>query len=177
MEIPLTTSDHLERAALVYGDRVGIVDEPDQPAPALADLTYREVFDRSRALAAGLERLGVAQGGRVAIVSQNAARLLTLLYGATAWGRIAVPVNFRLNRDEIQYIVESLRRRGPLIDPELDDDLADVDRHPVVRHRGRHRRRALRLRRRAGPVGAATRAPPPPSTTPAAPRPDPRAWR
>ncbi|MDH4168257.1 MAG: AMP-binding protein [Acidimicrobiia bacterium] len=127
MEIPLTTRDHLERAALVYGDRVGIVDEPDQPAPALADLTYREVFDRSRALAAGLQRLGVAQGGRVAIVSHNAARLLTLLYGATAWGRIAVPANFRLNRDEIQYIVSHSGAEVTLIDPELADDLADLD--------------------------------------------------
>ena len=31
-EFPLTVNDFLERAELVYGDRVGIVDEPDQPA-------------------------------------------------------------------------------------------------------------------------------------------------
>ncbi|MDH3705326.1 MAG: AMP-binding protein [Acidimicrobiia bacterium] len=127
MEIPLTTRDHIERAALVYGDRIGVVDEPDQPAPALDPMSYREVFDRSRALAAGLERLGVAQGGRVAIVSHNAARMLTLLYGATAWGRIAVPVNFRLNREEIQYIIEHSGAEVTLVDPELADDLAGLE--------------------------------------------------
>src|SRR5207244_3437917 len=29
MKVPLTVNDFLERAALVYGDRIGIVDEPD----------------------------------------------------------------------------------------------------------------------------------------------------
>ncbi|HBL08315.1 MAG TPA: AMP-dependent synthetase, partial [Acidimicrobiaceae bacterium] len=53
MEIPLTVADHLRRAELVYGDRVAIVDEPDQVAPPLADLTYRRVAELARAMAAG----------------------------------------------------------------------------------------------------------------------------
>ncbi len=89
-------------------------------------LTYRSVLDRSRALAAGLEALGVEQGGRVAVVSQNAARLLTVLYGAPAWGRIAVPVNFRLQAEEVQYIVEHSGAEVLLVDPELDQALAGV---------------------------------------------------
>ena len=32
MRVPLTVNDFLERAELVYGERVGVVDEPDQPA-------------------------------------------------------------------------------------------------------------------------------------------------
>jgi hypothetical protein len=35
MQVPLTIRDHLERAALVYGERVGVFDEPDQPAAPL----------------------------------------------------------------------------------------------------------------------------------------------
>ena len=46
MRVPLTTRDFLDRAELVYGDRVGIVDEPNQPAPSLGDVTYREVARR-----------------------------------------------------------------------------------------------------------------------------------
>jgi acyl-CoA synthetase (AMP-forming)/AMP-acid ligase II len=131
MKVALTVRDHLERAALVYGDRVGIVDEPDQPAPPLraADggpLTYAATYERSRALAAGLESLGVPRGGRVAVVSQNAARLLTILYGAPAWGRVAVPVNFRLQADEVQYIVEHCGAEVLLVDPELAEPLASV---------------------------------------------------
>ena len=126
MKVPLTIRDHIERAALVYGDRVGIVDEPDQPAPPLEDLTYERVFELARAFAAGIESLGVAPGGRVANVSQNSARLLTVLYGAAGWGRVAVPINFRLHPQETQYIVEHSGAEVLLVDPELSDQLAEV---------------------------------------------------
>ena len=43
MIVPLTVSDFLDRAVLAYGDRIGIVDEPDQPAPSLGSLTYRQI--------------------------------------------------------------------------------------------------------------------------------------
>ncbi len=32
MKVALTVNDFLDRALAVYGDRVGLVDEPDQPA-------------------------------------------------------------------------------------------------------------------------------------------------
>jgi fatty-acyl-CoA synthase len=127
MQVPLTIRDHLDRAELVYGDRVGIVDEPDQPAPSLGPVTYRDVAARARALAAGLESMDVGVGGRVAIVSQNAARLLDVLYGAPAYGRVAVPVNFRLHPDEVSYIVGHCGAEVLLVDPELADQLGGVD--------------------------------------------------
>jgi fatty-acyl-CoA synthase len=126
MKVPLTIRDHIERAAAVYGDRVGIVDELDQPAPSLGSLTYSQVWERSRDLAAGLESLGVPTGGRVAIVSQNSARLLTLLYGAVGWGRVAVPINFRLHPQETQYIVDHSGAEVLLVDPELNEALSGV---------------------------------------------------
>ncbi len=131
MKVALTVCDHIERAALVYGEREGVVDEPVQPAPPLDGLTYRHLYERSRALSGGLEALGVPRGGRVAVVSQNAARLLTVLYGAPAWGRVAVPINFRLQADEVEYIVEHCGADVLLIDPELDEALA----HVTARHR------------------------------------------
>jgi fatty-acyl-CoA synthase len=133
VKVPLTIRDHVERAALVYGDRVGIVDEPDQPAPGLGVLTYGQVHERARAQAARLDELGVAPGERVAVVSQNAARLLVSLYGVTGWGRICVPVNFRLQADEIRYIIGHCGASMMLVDPELADTVAAVDvAHRVV---------------------------------------------
>ena len=76
MRVPLTVNDFIDRAALVYGERVGIVDEPEQPAESLGELTYRQVHDYARAQAAALDEHGIGQGERVAIVSQNSARLL-----------------------------------------------------------------------------------------------------
>ncbi|MEU4418712.1 AMP-binding protein, partial [Nocardia salmonicida] len=77
MFVPFSVSDFIDRAVTVYGDRIGVVDEPDQPAASLGDLTYREVAALARRQAAKLDELGVLPGDRVAIVSHNSARLLT----------------------------------------------------------------------------------------------------
>ncbi len=131
MQTPMTIRDHLERARLVYGDRVGIYDEPDQPAPSLGDLTYGRFYELAQGMAAGLDELGLEQGARVGIVSQNSARLLTTLFGASAWGRVAVPINFRLSRDEVTYIVEHSGAEVLIIDPELEATMGDIP----VKHR------------------------------------------
>ncbi len=126
MHVPLTIRDHLARAEVVYGDRVGLIDEPDQPAPPLPDLTYRRLGELARAQAARLDALGVPQGARVAIVSQNSARMLAGFYGVAGWGRIYVPVNFRLQVEEVQYIVDHSGATVLLVDEELDGPLASV---------------------------------------------------
>jgi len=133
MKVPLTIQDHFERAQLVYGDRVGIVDEPDQVAPSLGDLTYARIGELAKAQAARLDELGVGFGERVAIVSQNAARMYIGFFGVSAFGRIYVPINFRLNADEISYIVEHSGASVLIIDPELEKDLAGVQcKHKFV---------------------------------------------
>jgi acyl-CoA synthetase (AMP-forming)/AMP-acid ligase II len=126
MRVPLTTRDFVERASLVYGDRIGVVDEPDQPARSLGELSYQAFGRMARSQAAALDELGVGVGDRVAIVSQNAARLLISLFGVTGWGRILVPINFRLNAEEVAYIVEHSGASCLLVDPELDEALAGV---------------------------------------------------
>ncbi|MGW0663968.1 AMP-binding protein [Streptodolium elevatio] len=105
MQYPLTVRDFLDRAVQVYPDRVAVVDEPDQPGPSLGELDYRRVGELAAAQAARLDALGVPEGGRVAVVSQNAARLFTSFFGVSGWGRVLVPINFRLTRPEIEYIV------------------------------------------------------------------------
>jgi acyl-CoA synthetase (AMP-forming)/AMP-acid ligase II len=126
MKVPLTVNDFLRRAELLYPDRIGIVDEPNQPAESWGSLTYREVAERARAMAAGLDELEIGPGERIAMVSHNSARLITALFGVSGSGRILVPINFRLAADEVRYIVEHSGARVLLVDPELDDAMADV---------------------------------------------------
>ena len=127
MRVPLTVRDHLDRAVAVYPDRVAFVDEPDQPAASLGETRFRELGELSRAMGAGLDRLGLPMGGRVAMVSQNASRLLTCFWGVSGNGRIFVPINFRLSREEIGYIVGHCGADVLLVDPELEDSLAGID--------------------------------------------------
>ncbi len=123
MYYPLTVRDFLDRAAHIYPDRSAVVDEPDQPAPSLGDLSYREMAANARAQAARLDELGVPVGGRVAIVSQNSARLLTSFFGICGWGRVLVPINFRLSRPEIEYIIGHSGAQVVYADPALKDTL------------------------------------------------------
>jgi len=133
MRVPLTVNDFLRRAELVYPDRVGVVDEQDQPAASWGDITYRDLAKRARSLAASLDHLGVPVGGRVAMVSQNSARMLACFFGVSGWGRVFVPINFRLSAGEVSYIVEDSGADVLLVDPELDEALAGVTaRHRLV---------------------------------------------
>ncbi|HRD62319.1 MAG TPA: AMP-binding protein [Nocardioides sp.] len=127
MLVPFSVADFIDRAVQVYGERVGVVDEPDQPAPTLGDLTYAQLGALARRQAAHLDELGVGPGDRVAVVSHNSARLLTSFFGVSGYGRVLVPVNFRLRPDEVRYIVEHSGARVLYVDPELDESLRDVD--------------------------------------------------
>jgi fatty-acyl-CoA synthase len=126
MKVALTVNDFLRRAELVYPDRIGLVDEPDQPAESWGELSWAKVAERARAQAAGLDALGIGQGDRVAIVSQNSARLFTSFFGVSGSGRILVPINFRLAQPEVEYIVEHSGARVLLVDPELDEALSGI---------------------------------------------------
>jgi acyl-CoA synthetase (AMP-forming)/AMP-acid ligase II len=126
MRFPLTVNDFIDRAELIYPDRLAIVDEPDQPAASLGRLTYRQFAMKVRAQAARLDALGVPVGGRVAVISQNSARLMTSFFAVSGSGRILVPINFRLAPNEIRYIVEHSGAEVVYVDPSLREMLADL---------------------------------------------------
>ncbi len=133
MRTPLTIGGHLDRAALVYGDRIGVVDEPDAPGGGLGSITYSRMRELARAQAAALDERGIRRGDRVAILSQNAGRLLTSFFGVSGWGRVLVPVNFRLSVAEIEYILEHSGASMLLVDEELAESVADLPvKHRIV---------------------------------------------
>ena len=75
MFVPFSVTDFIDRAVTVYGDRVGVVDEPDQPAPSLGDLTYAELGG-ARPAAGGQARRARPRGrrpGRGRLAQQRAA--------------------------------------------------------------------------------------------------------
>jgi fatty-acyl-CoA synthase len=128
MRLPLTVRDHIDRAENVYPDRPAILDEPAPEGPgSLGRMTYGSLAARARGLALRLDELGVPEGGRVGIVSQNSARFLTTLFGVSAYGRVLVPINFRLNTDEVSYIVDHSGAEVLLVDPSVEEALASVN--------------------------------------------------
>src|SRR5213080_3530268 len=132
MKVPMTVGDFLDRAVTVFPDREALIDEPGTPG-SLGRITYRELDARARGMAIALDRMGVGQGERVAIVSPNAARFVVSFYGISAFGRVIVPINFRLNADEVSYIVEHSGASVLLIDPEVEAGLTGVTaKHRII---------------------------------------------
>ncbi len=109
----------------MYPDRPAITDEPGV-AGSLGTVTYRQLDARARGMARAFDQMGVGTGERVAIVSPNAARFHIAFFGVSAWGRTLVPINFRLNAEEIRYIVDHSGASVLLVDPESDEALAGV---------------------------------------------------
>ena len=127
MKVPFTIADFLYRAENAYSDRVALVDEPGAPGGDLGELTWSQFAQKARSQAAKLDQLGIGPGDRVAMVSQNSGRLMTSFYGVSGYGRVFVPINFRLSHDEIEYIIDHCGASMLLVDPSMEDICKDID--------------------------------------------------
>jgi acyl-CoA synthetase (AMP-forming)/AMP-acid ligase II len=104
-----------------------------------AALTYRQLDERTDRLAAALARRGVRPGDNVAILMLNRTEVVEAFFGCHKAGATAVPVNFRLVLDEVDYILENCGAVGILADEELSEraaaaarDVEDVRFHLAV---------------------------------------------
>ncbi len=100
---------------------------PDAPAiveGGRVHATWREWAARSAAVAGGLrDGLGLSPGDRVAIVMRNRPEYLEALFATWHAGLVAVPVNARLHREEVRFILEDSGAAAVVTD---DDHAADV---------------------------------------------------
>ncbi|GAC1387361.1 MAG: long-chain fatty acid--CoA ligase [Marmoricola sp.] len=101
---------------------------PDDPAVADGErihATWRVFARRTSAIAAGLrDGLGLAEGDRVAIVMRNRAEYLEAMFAIWHAGLVAVPVNARLHRDEMAFIVD---HSGAAVVVADDDHIEDAE--------------------------------------------------
>jgi fatty-acyl-CoA synthase len=67
--------------------------------------TWEEFDLRTDALARGLAGQGVQRGDRVAVLMLNCHRYLELYYACARMGAVIVPLNIRLARPEIVFIL------------------------------------------------------------------------
>ena len=100
---------------------------PDDPALADGErvhASWATFAARTAAAAAGLrDDFGLSPGDRVAILMRNRPEYLEALFAIWHAGLVAVPVNARLHRDEIAYILEDSETAVVVTDPEHADDV------------------------------------------------------
>lgn len=127
-----TLSDVIDRNARLYGERLAFVGDGLR-------VTHREYAARVARLAIGLAGLGLTAGDRVAVLAQNCLAYIDLYGAAARLGLIIVPVNWRLNADEIAYVITDTTPRAivagveylPLIDG-ARDRFASIERYFVL---------------------------------------------
>jgi fatty-acyl-CoA synthase len=116
----LTPVSFLRRSAYVFPERIAIVHDARR-------YTYREFEERVNRLASGLRALGLRHLDRVAAILPNIPAMLDLHYGVPAAGLVLVPVNTRLSRDEIGYILKHSGARVLFVDQEFEPLFKPLD--------------------------------------------------
>jgi len=82
---------------------------PDRTALIVGDaerVTYRELADRTEAVAAALAADGIARGDRVAYLGENQPAFVETLFACAMLGAVFVPLNTRLAVPELAYILD-----------------------------------------------------------------------
>ena len=70
------------------------------------ELTYSELNIRANKLAGWMQSQGIKKGDRVAILSQNCAEFFELEFACAKIGAIELPLNWRLTKPELEYILK-----------------------------------------------------------------------
>jgi acyl-CoA synthetase (AMP-forming)/AMP-acid ligase II len=104
--------------------------QPDNPALADGERVHATWSEFASTVAQGASGLrdafGLSPGDRVAIVMRNRPEYLEALFAIWHAGLVAVPVNARLHRDEIGYILEHSGSVVVVTDDEHADDIASL---------------------------------------------------
>jgi fatty-acyl-CoA synthase len=99
VEVPLLVDDFLRRAVQLYANKTAVVD-------GQVRLSYRELRDRVNQMSNALLASGIQRGDRVGILSPNSHYFLESFYATSQIGAILVPLNFRLQSGDIEYILD-----------------------------------------------------------------------
>ena len=103
------------------------VQRPGAPALTIKDttLSYAELWDETRAFAAGLHALGLARSERVAIYLDKQIETVAAVFGTSAAGGAFVPVNPLLRAQQVRYILDDCSVRVLVTTAERLESLAD----------------------------------------------------
>ncbi len=127
MEVALSPLNFGERARRLYSEREAVVDEDKR-------FTYGEYLERCDRWSAALQAMGIKRGDRVAYISPNIHSNLESFYAVPQMGGILVPMNYRLQPNDFEYIINHCGARVVCAHPDhfeavesIRDQLNDVE--------------------------------------------------
>ncbi|SDB97340.1 fatty-acyl-CoA synthase [Melghirimyces thermohalophilus] len=125
---PLTPMDWKRRAVKYYPNQIAVVDGKKR-------FTYREFGERVNRLSNALSALGIGKGDHVAVILPNIHEMLECFYGIPQLGAVIVPLNYRLQSEEFDYILNHSDSRVLIVDTEYLPAVEPIlDRVPKLEH-------------------------------------------
>ena len=110
----------LTRTCEKFGDRTAIRFHD-------RSVTYHDLLDESRALAAALFELGVGRDDRVALMLSNRPEYVVANLAIPAAGGIWVPLNDMLGVGDLEYMLSDSHARFAVVGPNFADAIADLE--------------------------------------------------
>ncbi|NHI93461.1 MAG: long-chain-fatty-acid--CoA ligase [Candidatus Lokiarchaeota archaeon] len=96
--LKLKIGDYIKSAAKREPEKIGLITEKVR-------YTYKEMFGYCNSLANGLIKLKVKKGDRVALLLRNGSTIVLSYFGIPRMGAIAVPLNYKMSKDELTYVL------------------------------------------------------------------------
>jgi fatty-acyl-CoA synthase len=125
MTRPIPAFDWVAHHADLAPDKIALVDDGRD-----LTLSYAQLDDQSRRLAAWLRDNGVNAGDRIAFLSGNTTDIFEALFACAKLSAILVPLNWRLAIPELEFIIGDCRPRV-LIYQDAYADAAEILGTPV----------------------------------------------
>jgi acyl-CoA synthetase (AMP-forming)/AMP-acid ligase II len=127
------TPDLLRLHADAAGDRAAvIVDAAGGGRPAA--VSFAELNSMVNRLAHAFRTLGMQRGDRLVWCGPNSLEVMTTIHAARKAGQIAVPLSYRFNADEMQYVIDNSDATLVVVDAEQAELITEIrGRIPKVR--------------------------------------------
>ena len=117
--------------------RLTAADRGDAPALIAKNdtRTYAQLWHDVQAVGAGLQRLGVARGNRVAVYLDKRVETVAAIFGAAAAGAVFVPVNPLLRPRQVVYIAADCGAQVLVTTPERYESLRhELEHAKTIEH-------------------------------------------
>src|ERR1700693_3434149 len=121
----MNISQGLTHAKMIAGTHQAIVCDDTR-------YNWNEFDQRTDALARGLASLGMQPGERIAVLMLNCHRYLELYYACARMGAVIVPLNIRLARPEIVFILNDSETKVLVVDKTFAPYATGRDTFPTV---------------------------------------------
>src|SRR4051794_24017084 len=130
MNAPL---DAIAVHAQQFRDKVAVVvDESGGATPSTT--TFAELNAQVNRLAHGLVAAGAESGDRLVWCGPNSLEVLTTIHAARKANLVAVPLSYRFNGEEMQYVIDNSDATSVVVDAEQAPLVAEVrDQLPKLR--------------------------------------------